>query len=475
MNYKQRLYEILKDWKKKNQYRAVFQVCVPLVMSTGAITVMEFTDRVFLANYSLDAISAATPSGIVALLFIAFFSGVSGYGSVFIAQYSGTGALHRVGAALWQAVFFAVLSGIALVGISFLAVPIFELSGHPSEIQRLEVIYFKILCWGAVLHVIGVGLSSFFIGRGKTRPVMVINTIGMIFNIPLDYALINGVWVFPELGISGAAIATVSSWGLILVLYALLIFSKTNDRKFHVRKASTFDKNLFYRLMKFGIPGAIQFCMDIFAFMFFVLMVGRIGKIELAASNIVISINSLAFMPAIGFSQGVSTLVGRALGQGQPQQANYAVWSALHVLLAYTAVLVMLYLFAPQWVLSLFIPPADTGQAYTSLSATGRILLQIVAAYVFLDAFYLTFIGALRGAGDTRFIMWSIGLASLGVMVLPVLIGIEYFQMGIYSAWLCVLMFVASLFILSSWRYWQGKWQKMLVVEKEVTGSTSVF
>jgi MATE family multidrug resistance protein len=269
-----------KDWKYTNRYRYVFQVCIPLVMSTAAITVMEFTDRVFLSNYSLNAIAAATPSGVVAFLFIVFFSGVAGYGSVFIAQYTGSGAHQRVGAVVWQTVYFALAAGIALAGISLLAVPIFKLGGHAPEIQHLEVIYFRILCLGAVLHVTETGLSSFFTGRGMTRPVMVINTAGMLVNIPLDYALINGVLGFPELGITGAAMATVFSWGLILVLYTILIFTKANDRQYLVRKARTFDRDLFIRLMKYGIPGSLQFCLDVFAFMFFIFMVGRIGKVE---------------------------------------------------------------------------------------------------------------------------------------------------------------------------------------------------
>ena len=467
-NFKPKIFE---DWKSTNRYRSVIQVCIPLVMSTAAITVMELTDRVFLSNYSLDSIAAATPSGVVAFLFIVFFSGVAGYGSVFIAQYTGAGAHQRIGAVVWQTVYFAISAGFALVGISLLAVPIFKLGGHAPEIQQLEVIYFRILCLGAVLHVAETGLSSFFTGRGMTRPVMMINTAGMLFNIPLDYALINGVWGFPELGITGAAMATVFSWGLILVLYVVLIFTKVNDRRYQVRRAHTLDRDLFIRLMKYGIPGSLQFCLDVFAFMFFIFMVGRIGKVELAVSNIIMSINSLAFMPTMGFSQGVSTLVGQSLGKGQPQKAKRAAWSAAHILLAYILILDIIYLFAPQLLISIFIASNAATQDYAAIAVTGSTLLRIVAVYVFMDAFYMIFVGALRGAGDTRFIMWSIGLASLVVMVLPVYIGIEYFQMGVYYAWICTTSFVASLFILSSWRFGQGKWQKMLVVEKAMAAS----
>ena len=83
--------------------------------------------------------------------------------------------------------------------------------------------------------------------------------------------------------------------------------------------------------MRFGIPGASQFTLDIMAFTFFILMVGRLGKAELAVTNIVLSINSLAFMPMMGFAMGTSTLVGQALGRNRPEDAIAATRSTLHL------------------------------------------------------------------------------------------------------------------------------------------------
>ena len=78
----------------------------------------------------------------------------------------------------------------------------------------------------------------------------------------------------------------------------------------------------------------------------------------------------------------------------------------------------------------------------------------------------MVFSGALKGAGDTRFLMLSVGIASLACLILPVSIGIIFFQMGVRAAWLCVLLFVFVLFLLSAGRYRQGSWQKMLVIEE---------
>ena len=170
-----------------SSYRNVLRVSMPIVMSMATTVVMTFTDRVFLANYSIDAIAAALPAGIIAYVFLIFFADTAGYVSVIIAQYSGAGALHRVGGALWQAIYLGVISWMIMVGLSFGAEPLFRWVGHSAEVQQLEVIYFRMLCLGSGIHIIGMGLSSFFTGRGVTRPVMIIYIIAMFLNVPLDY------------------------------------------------------------------------------------------------------------------------------------------------------------------------------------------------------------------------------------------------------------------------------------------------
>jgi MATE family multidrug resistance protein len=464
----QEMPDFLKQLLQYNRHREVLRVCLPLVISLSATTVMEFTDRVFLANYSIDAISAALPAGITSYLFIAFFGGVGGYAGVFIAQYTGRGDFQKIGSVLWQGIYFTIASGFVLWLLAVFATkPIFSLAGHAENVRQLEEIYFSILCKGSVLHVAMATLSTFFTGRGLTRPVMVITFLGVFINIPLDYALIFGQWGMPQLGIKGAAIATVVAWGINVIFLAGLIFTKENNRCFGVFSSFRFDYHIFIRLMRFGIPGSLQFTMDILAFTLFILLVGRIGTAELAATNIVLSINALAFMPSMGASQGISILVGQALGKKNPALAASYVLSGCQLLIAYILVIDLIFIFAPDFVLAPFMASEQGTASQLIVLEYGRSLLKIVAAYLFFDALYMIFSGALRGAGDTRFMMLAIGLVSPFCLVLPVYFGIEYFKITIASAWLWVLFFIFVLFFISALRYRQGIWKKMLVIEDE--------
>ena len=460
--------QIYQDWKTNNRYKKVLQVCLPLVLGMSTTSIMEFTDRIFLAKYSLDAISAASPAGITAFLFMSFFGGIGAYSSVFTAQYYGAGQKSRIGVVLWQSIYFCLISAVFLLLISYFAGrPIFLMAGHSPEIRALEETYFNLLCRGAVFHVASQTLSGFFTGRGITKPVMIFHFIGLAVNIPLDYALIYGVWIFPEMGIAGAAIATVMSWVIITLLLVLLIFTHKNIKEFGLLENRGFDGSLFYRLMKYGIPGAMQFSLDILAFTIFILLVGRIGKVELAATNIVIAISSLSFMPAIGVSQGLSVLVGQALGQKNSSLARAYTWSSVHLILIYIIAIDLLFIFFPESILALFIPANVQGNEYTLLLDIGVSLLHIVSFYLLFDALYMVFAGTLKGAGDTRFVMISIAIASQLCMVLPLYTGIEFFHFSIQQAWLCVVLFIASLFTIVSFRYRQGKWKEMLVIEQQ--------
>lgn len=451
--------------KTLHHYKRIFSISIPLVLSMAATTVMEFTDRIFLSNYDINAIAAAMPAGIAVFLILTLFTGVTSYLNVFIAQYTGAGNDDRIGSCIWQGIYFSAFSTLILIVISLFSVSIFRLSGHPPGVQLLEIQYFKILCLGGGINVLGTGLACFFSGRGFTGPVMVINFIGMFFNIPLDYAMINGIWIFPEMGIQGAGIATVCSWSLITLLYILLIFHKRHERKYGILSQWRFDCALFIQILKKGVPAGLQFTLDVLAFTYFIFLVGRIGALELAVSNIVLSIQSIAFMPAIGFSIGLSTLVGQSLGKNDIKAAVHYTNQTIFVLLIYTLSLAGLFVFSPKVIIGLFLMAENNVEMLTAIAGLGSDIMKLMALFICFDAMYFSFLGVLRGAGDTRFIMWAVGTATVFVMILPLTCIVFYFQWDLYACWINLTVYVLSLFSITLIRYKKGNWKAIRVTQ----------
>ncbi len=456
---------MMQHWSHPNGYRQVLAVSLPLVASMGSITLMQFTDRVFLANYSVDAIAAALPAGIASFTFVSFFMGVANYTNTFVAQYTGAAAFQRVGASLWQGIYFALISAALLSWLCFFSEGLFNFIGHSPQIRDLEVTYFKILILGAGLVILGSTLACFYTGRGLTRVVMIVHLAGAVINIPLDYCLINGVGLFPELGIAGAAIATVTAYGFIVFVLALLVFNSANRAQFGTWVNRSFDRELFGRLMRYGLPSGVQFFLEIFGFAFFIQMVGRLGDMELAASNIVFSIESLSFMPMVGFHIGTAILVGQAIGRNRPEDGVYATTSVLHITFAYMAFLTSLFVLAPKPLLILFRADSVAPDEFAPTMEMAVILLRFVAAFCFFDALNLTFSGAIKGAGDTRFIMWTVAVLLICVMVVPVYVAVEIMKTGLYWAWILVTLYICALGLAFMLRYRQGKWKKMRVIE----------
>lgn len=455
---------MFRRWGAKNGYKESLTIGMPLVISMLSSTVMTFTDRIFLGHYSMEALGASLPASIAAFLFLSFFFGTAEYIGVFVSQYTGAGRHQLVGEALWQGLWFCLPAGLFLASLWFVAGPLFDLVGHAPDIREQEVIYFRILTLGGGPFLVGICLSCFFSGRGMTKPVMLVNMFAATVNIPLNYCLINGLGPFPELGIAGAGIATLIAYTLPAVSFAFMIFTPENEACFRVRSAHRLVPSLMKRFLHFGLPGGVQFFLDMFGVSFFVFMVGRLGAVELAASNIAISIDTLAFLPTIGMHIAASIMVGQAMGSGRPDDAAYAAKSVLHIALAYMAMMAVLFITLPGPLLEMFRTRAETGD-FTPVMEMGTVLLRYVAAFTLVDAVAIVYVGALKGAGDTRFTMMTMGAASMGCLVIPTWLLNKMGADSIHGPWICLLTYVVVLATSFAVRFRRGKWRSIRVIE----------
>lgn len=451
-------------WSAPNGYRDVLRVGMPLVASMASATITMFTDRVFLGHYSLEALAASMTASTMNFQFIAFFSGLATYVNVFIAQYTGARQPYQVGPALWQGVWFSLLAAVCMVLLALPAEAIFAFGGHDPAVQVLEVEYYRILCYASGFNILTVTLGEFYTGRGLTRPVMVVNMIGAAVNIPLDYMLINGVGPFPELGIRGAGIATGVAWALTAVIFALMVFRRRNEEQYGVLSGWHWNPAKFKRLLVYGLPSGCEFFFDVFAFAFFILLVGRLGNVQLAATNMVLSVNHFSFMPMVGLHIAAQTLVGQAIGAGRPDDAAEATRSVLHLNVGWALVMMSIYLLFPDALSAMFRPTSFTPEQYAPVREAGRILLVIVAVYTLFDAVVFSYFGALKGAGDIRYTLKVMSLSSVFIMALGTYLILEVFHLGLYAAWGAMLAHIGTLMFFSWRRFRQGQWRSMSVI-----------
>lgn len=454
-----------KRWFDPGGYHDVLKIAIPLILSTGAYSVQQFIDRMFLSWYSAEAIAAAMPASILSFSLLCFFIGTASYVGTFVAQYYGAKQYDYIGRITWQGIYFSLTSMIFMLLVIPLAETIFAFAGHPADVQVLEVQYFSLLCLGGVFPVISSAVSGFFSGLGRTWTVMWVNAFAMVVNILLNYVMIFGKFGFPELGIRGAGIATVIASIFATVIFMVLMFRYEYRVNFGTWGGRAYNSGLMKDLMKFGIPSGVQFFLDMLGFTVFILVVGRIGTIELAATNITFNISMLCFMPMVGLGIAVSIMVGQNIGNQDPDQAAYCTWSGTHISFTYMFAVATLFVLFPAVFISPFGRDADPA-AFRPIFDYGVILLRFVAAYTLFDSMNIIFSSALKGAGDTPFVMKAVVGLSWTIMVIPTYVAIVIFKQHLFVAWGLATAFIVILAFVFLARFLQGKWREMSVIRQ---------
>ncbi len=444
--------------------REVITLAIPLVASSLSWTVMNFVDRVFLMRYSEAAMAAALPAGALFFTLICLPLGTASYVTAFVSQYHGAGREHRIGAAVWQGIWLSVLAAPLIFATIPWANELFAVAQHTPEVAALEATYYRICCLSGPALIAAGALAGFFTGRGQSNVVMIVDALAAVINVGLDYCWIFGYAGFPAWGMAGAAWATVVALWIKALIYFAIFNLPRHDARYHIRAGMHWDRALMHRLLRFGGPSGGQMFIEVAAFTVFLMLIGRLGKTELAASSLAFNLNNLAFMPAWGVSMAATTLVGQYLGRNQPELATRSTWTALTITTVYMLAISAVYVFAPDLLATLhwWAGEVDEDDQVRQMLPT---LLMFVASYCLLDGMSIIFAGALKGAGDTRFIM--LAHLALGVAVVAgTWLGITQFGFGLYGSWAVLTAWVFALGLTFWLRFLFGPWRSMRVIEE---------
>jgi MATE family multidrug resistance protein len=452
----------MQRWRQDGGGLELMRLALPLILSSSFLTLQVFIDRAMLSHLSSTAVAASMPAALLYWTPFLLLQNTANYATTFVAQYTGANRPERLGPAIWQALYFSVAAGIAFLGFYPLAPHLVALGQHSPAVQELEVTYFRCLCFAALPALIVATANSFFAGRGESWTVLLIDAVGLTVNAVLAYCWIFGHFGMPALGIAGAGLATVAGSTVSAVLGLILLFQRKYRSRFHTLSGWRFDPDLFRRLMRYGVPNGLQWTLDVLAFTVFLFLVGRLGEVELAATNIAFTINMLAVLPMLGMGQAVSILVGQRLGQDRPAIAERSTWNGFGLAWTYMGVVALFYALTPGLFLIMFQGPGTETEGLTSLVP---VLLRFVAVYSLFDSMNIVFSFALRGAGDTRFVT-AVSLAlAWPIMVIPCWAS-WYYSWGLYWAWTFASAYVIALGVSFLLRFRAGKWKSMRVIER---------
>ena len=451
-------------WQGDGGGREVALLAYPLILSHLSFTIQTFVDRLLLTWYSAEAVAGAVTGLFAVWSVVALFTGTGEYLTTFVAQYIGAGRPTRVGPAIWQGVYFAAGAGLALALLAPLAGPVFALARHPPAVRGYEIEYARVLLLGAFPIVLMATLSTFFAGRGETHVILGVNVLATLVNVVFDWLWIFGRGGFPEMGVTGAALATVLSQVVGAAAYLALILKRAHREAYHTGSGWKLQPWLVARLLRFGMPTGLQYSLEVSAFAVFMVVVGRIGTAELAASGIAFNLNMIVFMPMVGLAIAVSSLVGRYLGAERPDTAERVVGSALAMSFAYMAACGILYVLGAPLLLAPYGLAADPA-TWPRIAEIATVLLRFVAVYSIFDMMNLIHAAGLRGAGDTVYPMLLTFVLAWVAMLGPAWVGCLVLGAGVYFAWTVASGYVFLLGLLMRRRFRAGHWKSMRVIE----------
>lgn len=426
---------------------------------------MTFMDRMMLNWRSGTAMAAAFSASVAWFALLCFPLGVCAYANTFVAQYDGAHQPRQVGAVIWQAVWIALGFGALVLAAIPLAPPLFSAAGHSPESYGYEVQFFQILCLCGPAMLLAQAGGAFYSGRGQTWVVMLVDSLAALLNLVLDYCWIFGHWGFPEWGVAGAASATVVSTWVKAIVYLLLPLQRQYRDRYGTFAGMRWDAHLLRRMLRFGGPSGFQMLLDVVGFTAFILLIDRLGGVESEATSMTFSVSTLAYMPIYGLHLGLSVVVGERLGEDRDDLAARATFTALQIAWLYMLAISICFCFLSGIFLGGFFSNsvAQSPQQLAVREMAAR-LLKFVSAYNLFDATQMIFVGALKGAGDTRFLFRvSMLLASLlaGFSWLCV----QVWKLNVFGCWALVVGWCLLAAVIYLLRFVQGRWRTMRVIE----------
>ncbi len=440
--------------------RQLLRLALPIIGMMVSRMLMGFIDFVMVSQLGTAAQAAISPAVLLVFTFACVGMGLATSVQTFVSQSDGRGRPHLAGSYAWQSLYIAGIATL-LACLASVSTPIWyewiaRLGKHTPEMTELEIAYTRIALWSVPLAVLSIGFDGFFMGIQKPRVALLAVVASLVVNASGNYVLIFGKLGFPELGIRGAAIATVIGWSVRVGILATAMLLPEFDRRYHTRRSQAWSSAKIAGMLRVGGPTAVQWLVDMGSWVVFLAVImPAYGVHAAAASNVGLQYMHLSFMPAIGIGIALCSQVGFAIGKGDPDQAVARTRVAMRLTGVFMGTVGLLFILGGRPLMWLMNKDPNVIDA-------GVWVLVGAAIFQVFDAMCITHMSALRGAGDTRWPAVAIFLCSWVIFIGGGLaIGRLLPQLGLIGPWVMCTAYIIVLGLLLRWRWRAGKWRQI--------------
>jgi MATE family multidrug resistance protein len=444
----------------------VVALALPMFVNSSVQVLLNLTDTWFVAHISTEATAAIGAIYFLVLVFLLAAGGIGMGLQTLVAQAYGAGDRQRAARVTWAAAWLTLATVPLFAWLGSHGHAIIAPFGLAPGIER-EAIAF----WGPRLHggSLAVGLyvmTSFFNGIGRPRVTLAIMAVTALVNALLNVLFIRHF----GMGVAGSALATTCAQGGGVLLGALAFLGPGMAREFHSRRQWRPSLVDLQQILSVGVPTGLFPAVDVVGFALFQVMMARLGAVEGAATQLVMMLTSVAYLPGVGIGLAGTTLVGQSIGAGDHAWAMKLGTRVIWLGALWMGGLGILLALFGSWMLGLFVDPAGA-EALATLTLATR-LLWVAAAYQLFDAINLVSAFCLRGAGDVRLPTVFLLLASW-LVFMPLTHALTFapgqgyvdflpqFGWGAVGGWIAALVYILLLAAILFTRWRSGAWKSI--------------
>jgi len=435
---------------------SIIAISLPAIIEMALNTLVGISDTVMLSFFvGKEALAAAGNANQIIFTVILIFSSFNVGATAIISRSFGEKNYKRLNDTSCQNLSLNTIIGFVIMLLTFIfAKDLMSIFDTTEEIYRMGVSYLKITAISIVFMFFSFAAAASLRGVGNTLTPMLITAGVNILNIILNYLLIKGIWIFPEMGMAGAALSTTISRIVGALIYLLMLIK--NDSYLRIKVSSLkFRKEVLLPLGKLSSTAGIEQLLTQTAFFLAGYFITKfLGTNQEAGFRVLQTIEQISIMPAIGISIAAATLVGKALGEGEPKKAHFTGYVCFGMGILWGTLIGVIFIAFPSFVATLFTPETDI------IAILVGALLIVGIDQPFLNYIFIVS-GALRGAGDTITVMIMTTIR-LWVLFIPITyIAVKYLGMGMESLWVAEIISVVIFSIIMHMRFAKGKWTEI--------------
>ena len=453
-----------KKFKKNGDVKDVLVVALPMLLSMSFDTIMTFIDRLFLSKLGPAEMNAALGAGAVQLALTMFFTGAISYTTAMVAQRLGAKKTSDCARVFMQSVYLSLIS----VPLLYLTIPLghlaFGMEHLPADQLEYQKTYFNILMFGGIINLVRNAAPCFFSGIGETKIVMKAAFVGMIVNVACNFVLIYGLGPIPALGVAGAAYGTLIGNLVSTIILFVKFFAKSCNSRFNTRSSFAFCWPLTRELLQKGIPSGVEMFLNMSAFQLMILMFHALGPDAATASSVMFNWDMVAYVPLMGLEVASTSLVGRYVGARDAAAATRSTYSGLKLGWGYSLIMGIFFVFLPGVLTDIFRPDVAEASAeaiaiFDAARPMSIFMLRIATFYIFVEVLLVVYAGALRGAGDTVWVMFTCAIMNWCVSG-ALYVAAYIFHLPAHYAWIAVVAVYSTAPVIFWWRWKSGKWRR---------------